>query len=261
MKRTTLGLLIALLISMGCSPSAPTPNKTPATTTQRQVQKISTPPNVALTITYDTSEDLPRADELTILIDDRIIDAEATGNIFKLHLEPGTYDVQISAVNRSAARGSLTVSENANVEQSFNLKTEAWGLLGDKFDIKLIGLRENRVVDVKTGLRFGVYNEAGTLLPFDHISIVIVGQIETGSFRENAGGLPDGRTTLIQDKFSIEGVTAKIADTAELTALLNSLEPGDYVIEIDIWDSVNDKLYHDVDLFRVAETSQTQDGQ
>lgn len=256
MKRTILGSLITLLISAGCSPSASTTSEPQAErraeTTQSEAQEISTSPNVALTLTYDTSEDLPTADELTILIDNQIIEAVATGNIFTFHLEPGTYDVQISSVNRSAARGPLTVAENAVVEHSFNLKTEAWGLLGDKFDIKLIGLSENRVMDVKIGLSFGVYDAAGKLLPFDHISIIIVGHIETGSFRENAGGLPDGRTVLIQDKFSIEGVTAKMTNTADLTELLQSLEPGDYVIEMDIWDSVNDKSYHDVDLFRVS---------
>lgn len=246
-------LIALLLVCMGCTPQDSQQVETHAELIA--VQEISPATSVALTIIYDESENLPTADEITILINNEIHESEADGNIFKFHLPPGDYDIQISSVNRTAARSRLTVSENTGLEQTFYLKSEAWGLLGD-YDIRLIGLSENHMLDIDRGLQFGVFDEARGLLPFDHISIIIVRQIEAGSFTENVGGYGVARSKLIQDMFSIKGLTGKMSTEADAAQLLQSLAPGDYDIEIDIFDSVNDKSYHDVSLFRVPPKQQ-----
>lgn len=51
--------------------------------------------------------------------------------------------------------------------------------------------------------------------------------------------------------FSIKGITASIGDEANLTRLSNTFEPGEYVIEMSIWDSINDKSYEDVTFFKL----------
>jgi len=250
-------VIFMLLIGIRCSPLKPHETDQQVFTTQNSVQSINDRPNVFLTIVYDEWEVLPKPDELTILIDNRLIESVAVDNKFVLYLDPGSYDIQISSVvNRSAARGIITVVENSTVEQSFILKTEAWSLLGDEYNIRLIGLNENKVLDKNAGLTFGVFNATGNLLPIDHISMVRVEQIEEGSFVENVGGFPMRRAILIQDMFSTNGVTATIGDAANFTRLSNTFEPGEYVIEISIWDSVNDKSYHDVTNFRVLSKTQ-----
>lgn len=242
-------VITVLFILTGCSPSGAQQTVKQASAKQEAIQGINNTPNVFLTIDYDEAEVLPKPDELTILIDNHLIQAVAVDNKFNLYLDPGSYDIQISSDKRSAARGKITVTENFIVQQSYTLKTEAWSLLGD-YNISLIGLSESGALDIKNGFSFGVYDAEGKLLPFDHISMISVTRIEDGSFVENAGGFVTGPALLIQDMFSTKGRTASIVDAANLLRLSNTIETGEYVVEMSLWDSENDKSYADVTFFR-----------
>lgn len=181
-------VITMLFVLAGCTPLEAQQTDKKTATKQDAIQGKNNTPNVLLTIEYDEAEVLPKPDELTILIDNRLTQGIAVDNKFGLYLDPGSYDVQISSVERYATRGIITVTENSIVQQSFTLKTEGWGLLGD-YDIRLIGLSENRALDIENGLTFGVYDTESNLLPFDHISLIRVAKLKMAVLLKMRAGL------------------------------------------------------------------------
>lgn len=259
MRFKILSAAMGMLLSVGCSPVEPmqteaqatAPLPAPASSRPAPPQAPIEKPNVFLTVIYDEDEALPKRDELTILIDGTGMQGVAVANTINFYLAPGRYDVQISSIKRKAARIDIIVTEEAGFEQTVFLKSEGLALLGD-YKIDTIGLGADKVVDLKQGLSIGVFDSNGNLLPFDHISMIRLAQIEPGSFVEGVGGREISRGQLVHHMFSINGTFANLSDSDDLRELSKKLELGDYEIEASLYDSVNDKSYESPAFFRVS---------
>ena len=203
--------------------------------------------NVVLKIAYDESDAKVEAE---VLIDGEIVEGiDETGQL-ALFLPLGDYDLQVKSTTlRAAARQKIHVTSSEKIEQNIWLKSEALGLVGEPFDIRIIGADKDGSVNLSQDFKFAVFDEGGLRLPFNHVSNVIIRRIEAGTFKNNVGGYGASRSMIIREKFKLDGTTAYIADMQDFRELIAKFGVGEFDIEVDVYDSVNDRIYHSVLFF------------
>ena len=207
---------------------------------------------VKLAFGRDTSDDMAKPDQLTVLIDGEPVSTFDSEGRLALSLAPGEYDLQVKLVDGlgpAGLRQTLFVGEE-DFEESIHIKGEGLALLGD-YEFTVVNADADGVLDPDAPVEFRVIDPSGEAIDFGRVDSAYVNRIETGSFYQGAGGRTVGSGLLLKEEdFDVVDKKAVIRNAESFRNAVEALGRGEYQISIDLFNDTSKSAYHGVLPFR-----------